>query len=171
MPQYCFYTEQCKYTSEEQQQRDTVALDMDSVPFSACVQMAHCSCPKTSPLCSGLWVMLHRVFITEPPFTPVYSSLGIFTSLPTSHSVNLLGLQTDWCHPPPSLPDRGYICRGEPHPSWNGGSGKQHLATASGHGGVVFWFPVTHWLPSQCLAASLMAVPPHCTSSTLLVWM
>lgn len=102
MPQYCFYTEQCKYTSEEQQQGDTVALNMDSVPFSAGVLMAHCSCPKTPPLCSGLWVMLHRLFITESPFTPLYSLLAYSHLFPSSHSVSLQGLQTHWCHPPPA---------------------------------------------------------------------
>lgn len=48
MQQYCFYTEQYKHISEEEQQQgDTVALNMDSVSFSACVLMTPCSCPKT----------------------------------------------------------------------------------------------------------------------------
>lgn len=95
MPQYCFYVEQCKYTSEEEEQQgDTVAVNMGSAPFSACVFMAHCRCPKTSPLCSVPWVMLHRLLITESPFTPLYFSPAIFTSLPTSPSVNLLGLHS-----------------------------------------------------------------------------
>lgn len=66
-------------------------------------------------LCSLLWVMLHRLFITESPFTPMYSSPAIFTSFPISHSVNLLGLQTDWCYPPPSLPDGEATSAGENH--------------------------------------------------------
>lgn len=125
---------------------------MDSVSFSACVLMTHCSCPKTWPSASLLWVMLHRLFITESPFTPMYSSPAIFTSFPISHSVNLLGLQTDWCYPPPSLPDGEATSAGENHilPEMMALENRTWLQLLEMV--VVFsdFQSVAHYLPSAC---------------------
>lgn len=173
MQQYCFYTEQYKHISEEEQQQgDTVALNMDSVSFSACVLMTPCSCPKTwlsAPCpewcftdCLSLNLPLHPCIPLlayshlSPPAT-VWISWGCKQTGATLLPVSLMGR--------PRL--QGRTTSFLKWWLWE----TRLLATASGNGGGVFWLPISHSLRSQCLSASLMAVPLHCTSSALLVWM
>lgn len=93
-------------SEEEQQQGDTVALNMGSVPFSACVLMAHCSS------CSSLNISSLLCALSDASQT-VYHQVSLYTRVFLSWLIHISPHQTGATLLPVSL--MGVMSAGENH--------------------------------------------------------